>query len=124
MKITIERATLLSALGHVQSVVERRNTIPILSNVLLAAEGSELSLTATDLDLTIIETVGTDGGQAAGQEPIFPCHNLLHGANKCGLAGLCNLDLLPPKGAVIIAPPLKIKEGSGSPTRVLALISS
>lgn len=64
MKITIERATLLSALGHVQSVVERRNTIPILSNVLLAAEGSELSLTATDLDLTIIETVGIDVAQA------------------------------------------------------------
>jgi kynurenine formamidase len=71
-----------------------------------------------------VETVGTDGGQAAGQEPMFPCHNLLHGANKCGLAGLCNLDLLPPKGAVIIAPPLKIKEGSGSPTRVLALVAS
>ena len=64
MKITIERATLLSALGHVQNVVERRNTIPILSNVLLAAEGSDLSLTATDLDLTIIETVATDVAQA------------------------------------------------------------
>jgi len=64
MKITIERATLLSALGHVQNVVERRNTIPILSNVLLAAEGSDLSLTATDLDLTIIESVGTDVAQA------------------------------------------------------------
>ncbi|NQV79437.1 MAG: DNA polymerase III subunit beta [Alphaproteobacteria bacterium] len=63
MKITIERATLLSALGHVQNVVERRNTIPILSNVLLVANGSELSLTATDLDLTIIETVGADVSQ-------------------------------------------------------------
>ncbi len=63
MKITIERATLLSALGHVQNVVERRNTIPILSNVLLAADGSELSLTATDLDLTIVEGVGADVGQ-------------------------------------------------------------
>lgn len=70
-----------------------------------------------------VETVGTDGGQASGQEPMFPCHNLMHGANKCGLAGLKNLDLLPAKGAVIIAPPLKIKEGSGSPARVLALIS-
>ncbi len=63
MKITIERATLLSALGHVQNVVERRNTIPILSNVLLVANGSDLSLTATDLDLTIIETVGADVSQ-------------------------------------------------------------
>jgi len=71
-----------------------------------------------------VETVGTDAGQAAGQEPMFPCHNLMHGANKCGLAGLCNLDLLPAKGAVIIAPPLKIKQGSGSPARVLALLQS
>ncbi len=70
-----------------------------------------------------VETVGTDSGQAAAQEPMFPCHNLMHGANKCGLAGLQNLDQLPPKGAVIIAPPLKIKDGSGSPARVLALIT-
>ncbi|MFK8021505.1 MAG: cyclase family protein [Pseudomonadales bacterium] len=71
-----------------------------------------------------VETVGTDSGQASGQEPIFPCHNLMHGANKCGLAGLTNLDMLPPKGAVLIAPPLKIKDGSGSPARVLALVES
>ncbi len=70
-----------------------------------------------------VETVGTDAGQASGQEPMFPCHNLMHGANKCGLASLKNLDQLPPKGAVIIAPPLKIREGSGSPTRVLALVA-
>ena len=70
-----------------------------------------------------VETVGTDAGQASGQEPMFPCHNLMHGANRCGLASLKNLDQLPPKGAVIIAPPLKIKEGSGSPTRVLALVA-
>lgn len=69
-----------------------------------------------------VETVGTDAGQASGQEPMFPCHNLMHGANKCGLAGLKNLDLLPPKGSVIIAAPLKIKQGSGSPARVLALV--
>lgn len=70
-----------------------------------------------------VETVGTDAGQAAGQEPMFPCHNLMHGAGRCGLAGLKNLDKLPPKGAVIIAPPLKIQNGSGSPTRVLALVA-
>lgn len=70
-----------------------------------------------------VETVGTDAGQASGQEPMFPCHNLMHGANKCGLAGLQNLDQLPPKGAVVIAPPLKIKDGSGSPARVLALVT-
>ncbi len=55
MRLTIERAALLKALGHVQSVVERRNTIPILSNVLLAAEGSSLSFSATDLDMEIID---------------------------------------------------------------------
>ncbi len=68
------------------------------------------------------ETVGTDSGQASGQEPMFPCHNLMHGANKCGLASLCNLDQLPPTGAILIAAPLKIREGSGSPVRVLALV--
>jgi kynurenine formamidase len=69
-----------------------------------------------------VETVGTDCGQAAAQDPMFPCHNLMHGANKCGLASLCNLDQLPPTGAILIAAPLKIREGSGSPTRVLALV--
>jgi len=70
-----------------------------------------------------VETVGTDAGKAPEQDPMFPCHNIMHGANRCGLAGLTNLDKLPPKGAIIIAPPLKIKEGSGSPTRVLALVT-
>ncbi len=57
MKITIERAALLRALGHVQSVVERRNTIPILSNVLLNARDGRLTLSATDMDLEIVEMV-------------------------------------------------------------------
>src|SRR5271157_4887478 len=57
MKLTIERAALLKALGHVQSVVERRTTIPILSNVLLRAEAGSLALSATDMDLEIIERV-------------------------------------------------------------------
>ena len=55
MQLTIERAALLKSLAHVQSVVERRNTIPILSNVLLEASGGKLSLTATDMDLTIVD---------------------------------------------------------------------
>lgn len=71
-----------------------------------------------------VETVGTDAGLAPTQDPMFPCHNLMHGANKCGLASLCNLDQLPPTGALLIAPPLKIKNGSGSPTRVLALVAA
>ena len=56
MKLTIERATLLKALGHVQSVVERRNTIPILSNVLLSAGASTVSFSATDLDMEIADS--------------------------------------------------------------------
>ena len=57
MKLTIERAAFLKALGHVQSVVERRTTIPILSNVLLRAEPDRLALSATDMDLEIVERV-------------------------------------------------------------------
>jgi len=55
MKLTIERAALMKALGHVQSVVERRNTIPILSNVLLSADGGSVSFAATDLDMEIVD---------------------------------------------------------------------
>ncbi|HQP18721.1 MULTISPECIES: DNA polymerase III subunit beta [Phenylobacterium] len=55
MKLTIERAALLKALGHVQSAVERRNTIPILSNVLLSADRDRLTFSATDLDMEIID---------------------------------------------------------------------
>ena len=55
MRVTIEQSNLLKSLGHVHRVVERRNTIPILSNVLLKADGGELHLKATDLDLEIFE---------------------------------------------------------------------
>ncbi len=60
MKLTIERAALLKSLGHVQSVVERRNTIPILSNVKLEGRDGTLSLNATDMDLDIVESVPAD----------------------------------------------------------------
>ncbi len=60
MKITIERGLLLKVLTHIQSIVERRNTIPILSNVKLDAPGGQLSLNATDMDLDIVETVPAD----------------------------------------------------------------
>ncbi|WP_440997235.1 cyclase family protein [Arhodomonas sp. SL1] len=68
------------------------------------------------------ETVGTDAGQAPQMDPPFPCHNVMHGTNKFGLASLTNLDQLPPTGALIVAAPLKIEEGSGSPCRVIALV--
>ena len=57
MKLTIERGALLRSLQHAQGVIERRTTIPILSNVLLNADGATLSLTATDMDIAIVERV-------------------------------------------------------------------
>ncbi|WP_127114394.1 cyclase family protein [Shimia sediminis] len=68
------------------------------------------------------ETVGTDAGQGAHYTPPYPAHYILHGAGKLGLQCLANLDKLPPTGAVLIAPPLKIRNGTGSPLRVLALV--
>ncbi|MEJ5249064.1 MAG: cyclase family protein [Caldilinea sp.] len=69
-----------------------------------------------------VECVGTDAGQAASFDPPFPAHNIMHGSGRFGLASLTNLDQLPPTGAIVIAAPLKIVEGSGSPARVLALV--
>ncbi len=57
MKLTIERAAFLKSLSHVQSIVERRTTIPILANVLVEAKGEDLSLTASDLDMEVVERV-------------------------------------------------------------------
>jgi kynurenine formamidase len=71
-----------------------------------------------------VETVGTDAGQAGGFDPPFPNHTTMHGAGKFGITSLINLDQLPPIGAVVIAAPLKIVGGSGSPLRVLALAPS
>jgi kynurenine formamidase len=68
-----------------------------------------------------VETVGTDAGQAGRFDPPFPNHGIMHGAGKFGLASLRNLDLLPPTGAIVIAAPLKLVNGSGSPLRVLAI---
>jgi len=74
MKFTIERGALLKSLGHVQNVVERRNTIPILSNVLLEAGANALGLTATDMDLTIVERVPVSVG--SGGAATMPAHTL------------------------------------------------
>ncbi len=68
------------------------------------------------------ECIGTDAGQAGGMEPPFPAHNILHKNERYGLASLCNLDKLPPKGAILIVAPLKIVHGTGSPVRALALV--
>ena len=63
MKVVLERNALLKSLGHVQSVVERRNTIPILANVLIKADKGTVSFTATDMDLEMNEQVAADVGK-------------------------------------------------------------
>ncbi|MCR9134777.1 MAG: cyclase family protein [Alphaproteobacteria bacterium] len=70
------------------------------------------------------ETIGTDAGQGSHYTPPYPAHFYLHGAGKFGLQCLNNLDQLPPTGALLVAAPLKIKGGTGSPLRVLAVVPS
>jgi kynurenine formamidase len=70
-----------------------------------------------------VETIGTDAGQAHLMDPPYPAHTLFHAAGRYGLQCLQNLDQLPPTGALIVAAPLKIVGGSGSPLRVLAFVS-
>ncbi len=74
MKLTIERAALLKALNHVQSVVEKRNTIPILSNVKIEAKGDRASFNATDMDLDIAEKVAAEARRAGSTTA--PAHTL------------------------------------------------
>jgi len=87
----------------------------------LAKESSALLAGERDVLGLGVETVGTDAGQAATFDPPFPNHYLMHGSGKFGLASLSNLDQLPPTGAIVIAAPLKIVDGSGSPLRVIAI---
>jgi kynurenine formamidase len=68
-----------------------------------------------------VETVGTDAGQAGTFDPPFPNHATMHGAGKFGVTSLLNLDKLPATGAIVIAAPLKLVGGSGSPLRVIAI---
>ena len=70
-----------------------------------------------------VETVGIDAGAAGGMDPPFPAHNFLLGAGRLGLTQLANLDQLPIAGAAIVVAPLKLVDGTGSPTRVLAFVS-
>ena len=74
MRVTLERSNLLKSLAHIQRVVERRNTIPILSNVLLRAEDGQLTLKATDLDLEVTESVSAEIEQSGATT--VPAHML------------------------------------------------
>jgi kynurenine formamidase len=69
-----------------------------------------------------VETVGTDAGAAHSFEPPFPVHNYMLGAGKYGITQLANLARLPATGALLVAAPLKLVGGTGSPARVLALV--
>ncbi|MGB8839968.1 MAG: DNA polymerase III subunit beta [Aliidongia sp.] len=100
MKITIERAALLRSLGHVQSVVERRNTIPILSNVLMKAENGRLSLSATDMDLEVVETVAA---QITGEGRITaPAHTLYDIVRKLRDGAQVELDASGDHGTMVL----------------------
>lgn len=68
------------------------------------------------------EAIGTDAAVGAGAQPPFPNHFTMHGAGKFGLTQLANVGSLPPRGAIVIATPLKVEGGSGSPVRVIALV--
>ena len=96
MKLTIERAALLKSLGHVQSVVERRNTIPILSNVLIEAGQGAAKLTATDMDLTIVEEVGCQVAEAGATTA--PAHTLYDIVRKLPDGAQVELDVQGDQG--------------------------
>ncbi|HYD99260.1 MAG TPA: DNA polymerase III subunit beta, partial [Alphaproteobacteria bacterium] len=100
MLITIERAALLRALGHVQSVVEKRNTIPILSNVLLRADGDALTLTATDMDLEIQESVAAAVGRPGATTA--PAHTLYDIVRKLPDGSQVELDFGADRGALML----------------------
>lgn len=68
------------------------------------------------------ETVGIFAGAAGGFDPPFPVHNLLLGAGRLGLTQLANLERLPATGALLIVAPLRLVGGTGSPSRVYALL--
>ena len=68
------------------------------------------------------EAVGTDAAVGAQANPPFPNHSIMHGAGKFGLTQLAHVDQLPTTGAIIVAAPLKIQDGSGSPVRVIAFL--
>jgi len=88
----------------------------------ISKEAAEFLTQQRDILGIGVETVGTDAGLAGTFDTPFPNHNIMHGAGRMGLTSLANLDQLPEAGAVVIALPLKIEGGSGSPVRVIALV--
>ncbi|MBC8036318.1 MAG: DNA polymerase III subunit beta, partial [Rhizobiales bacterium] len=101
MRVTIERSAFLKALNHVQSVVERRNTIPILSNVLVQAAGGQLKLTATDLDIEIVESVAAE--VARDGATTVPAHMLYDIVRKLPDGAQLELEQGPDQGRISIS---------------------
>ena len=89
----------------------------------ISKEAAEFLTQDRDILGVGVETVGTDAGIAGTFDPPFPNHNIMHGAGRLGLTSLTNLEQLPEAGAVVIALPLKIEGGSGSPVRVIAIVA-
>ncbi len=100
MRVTIERSAFLKALTHVQSVVERRNTIPILSNVLVQAGEGEVRLTATDLDIEIIESTPADVAKAGATT--VPAHMLHDIVRKLPDGAQLEIEQGPDSGRVSV----------------------
>ena len=100
MKLIVERAALLKGLNHVQSVVERRTTIPILSNVLLCAETGRLSLSATDMDLEIVERV--PGQVEQGGRATAPAHTLYDIVRKLREGAQVEIEARQERNAVVL----------------------
>ena len=100
MKLTIERAALLRALGHVQSVVERRNTIPILSNVLMRAEAAKLALSATDMDIEMVSSIAAQGAKPGATT--VPAHTLYDIVRKLPDGAQIELETTGEKGLMTL----------------------
>ena len=100
MRVTLEKSAFLKALNHVQSVVERRNTIPILSNVMVQAKGGAVKLTATDLDIEIVESVAAEVSQDGAAT--MPAHMLYDIVRKLPDGAQLELNQTGDKGRVSI----------------------
>src|SRR5258708_6718012 len=100
MKVTIERSVLLKALGHVHRIVERRNTIPILANVLIEAAGGKLALKSTDLDLEAAESVPADVAQEGATT--VPAHVIYDIARKLPEGSQVSLETTGDAGQLVV----------------------
>ncbi len=100
MKVTVERTALLKSLGHVHRVVEKRNTIPILSNVLLRAGGDGLRLKATDLDIEVVETMAADVSEPGSTT--VPAHTLYDIVRKLPDGSQVSLEMVGEQGQMLL----------------------